>query len=144
MWPSAFGEQTVSRQGPIVNQHGLRFGRLLNERYGDYLHPIDEHLALYLGRSEKSKLCAPSHGKRLSAPHCSFCSSVAIETAGGVVIATHDIPDQAVIQGSDLEMANASHHEPKRSTVRDRRDVIGHIALHPMHEGEPLDRSDFN
>ena len=50
-----FRRVTFPRQGPIVNQHGLRFGRLLNEPYGENLHPSDEHLALYLGRSEKSK-----------------------------------------------------------------------------------------
>lgn len=62
----------------------------------------------------------------------------------GVVIGTHDIPGQAVIQGSDVEMANASHYKPKRSTVRDSRDVVGHVALHPIPKGEPLDRSEVN
>jgi len=67
----------------------------------------------------------------------------------GVVIAAHDISAQTVIEGTDLEYVNASNVYKQRGslpahTLRDRRDVIGHKAIHSLPKGSPLNSRDID
>ena len=67
---------------------------------------------------------------------------------GAVIIAAHDISAQTVIQDPDLEAVTASKIYKQGAnipahTIRDRRDAIGHKALHPIPKSAPLNSRDI-